>query len=90
MITPHVSGDPPTKPLQSDPLREAAVSLESLFLSEMLEAAGFGEPRGSFGGGAGEAQFSSFLRESYAQELSENGGIGLAEALYQSMVKETP
>lgn len=66
-------------------LREAAIQLEATFLSEMLKAAGFGESRDSFGGGAGEDQFSSFLRDAQAKELAKSGGIGLAEALFEAM-----
>ncbi len=88
MIDPPASHVQTAQSASKDPLREAAVALESLFLSEMLDAAGFGEPRGSMGGGAGEAQFSSFLRDAYAQELSAAGGIGLAETLYRSMLED--
>ncbi|UYV39649.1 hypothetical protein N4R57_00125 [Rhodobacteraceae bacterium D3-12] len=47
----------------------AAQNLEATFLSEMLKAAGFGKSRGAFGGGAGEDQFASFLRDAQAQEM---------------------
>lgn len=66
-------------------LREAANQLEATFLSEMLKSAGVGKPRDSFGGGAGEDQFSSFLREAQAKEMAAAGGIGLAEALFEAM-----
>lgn len=66
-------------------LLDAAQKLEATFLSEMLKSAGFGAPRSSFGGGIGEDQFSSFLREEQAREMVEAGGIGLAEALFEAM-----
>lgn len=66
-------------------LRSAAIKLEATFLSEMLKSAGFGAPREAFGGGAGEDQFGSFLREAQAQELAKAGGIGLAEALFEAL-----
>lgn len=71
-------------------MRRKAVELEANFLSEMLSHAGFGEMEGSFGGGIGEEQFSSFLRDAYAQKMSEAGGIGLAESIFQAMSKGTP
>ncbi len=72
--------------LQTDvKLRDAAQKLEATFLSEMLKSAGLGTPRDSFGGGKGEEQFASFLREAQAQEMAKAGGIGLAEALYEAM-----
>lgn len=66
-------------------LRDAAEMLEAGFLAEMLKAAGLGKTRGQFGGGAGEDQFSSFLVQEQALSMVRSGGIGLAEALYESL-----
>ncbi len=66
-------------------LRQVASELEATFLSEMLKSAGVGESRSSFGGGAGEDQFASFLRNEQAREMVKAGGIGFAEALFQSL-----
>lgn len=66
-------------------LRAAAHKLEAAFLAEMLKSAGLGESRDTFGGGAGEDQFSSFLVQAQAEKMVEAGGIGLAEALYESL-----
>lgn len=66
-------------------LRKAAAALEANFLSEMLKAAGLGDPPEAFGGGVGEEQFSSLLRQEHAEALAENGGIGLAEAIFHAM-----
>ncbi len=58
------------------PLATAAPSaqqalLNRLFLSQMLQFAEVIPTRGAFGGGAGEEQFASFLREEYAARLAE-------------------
>lgn len=66
-------------------LRAAAVQLEATFLAEMLKSTGLGDSPSSFGGGAGEEQFASFLRETQAQAMAEAGGIGLAEALFEAL-----
>ncbi len=66
-------------------LRDAAQKLEATFLAEMLKSAGLGTPRDAFGGGHGEDQFASFLREAQAEEMAKAGGIGLAEALFEAM-----
>ena len=66
-------------------MRDAAQNLEATFLAEMLKAAGVGAPRDAFGGGAGEDQFASFLREAQAKEMVRAGGIGLAESLFEAM-----
>jgi len=68
-------------------LHDAAVELEATFLAEMLKSAGLGENRDSFGGGAGEDQFSSFLIRAQAQEMANSGGIGLAESLYNALLE---
>lgn len=70
-------------------IRSAAEKLEVGFLTEMLRAAGAGTSRGSFGGGAGEEQFASFLLEAQATEMVQAGGIGLAQSLYEAMTAQT-
>lgn len=70
---------------QDAALRQAAQDLEASFLAEMLKAAGMGKTRDSFGGGAGEDQFSSFLVQAQAEEMVKSGGIGLAESLFEAL-----
>lgn len=77
---------PPPKPDHAA-TREAAQKLEATFLAEMLKGAGFGEQENSFSGGTGEDQFASFHRQAVADELSQNGGIGLAEHFLKSMME---
>jgi len=69
-------------------LRAAADRLEATFLAEMLKAAKFGEPPPEFGGGIGEDQFASFLRNAQSDEMVAAGGIGLAEQLFRSLAGE--
>jgi peptidoglycan hydrolase FlgJ len=69
-------------------LRQLSQDLEATFLSEMLGYAGLGETDGSFGGGAGERQFASFLRQEQATAMVKAGGIGLAETLFRTMAGE--
>lgn len=74
---------------QSNPvLLEKARELESAFLSEMLTAAGVGKTSESFGGGAGEEAFSSFMVRAYADQMSQNGGIGLAESIVRALTED--
>ena len=81
---------PTSKPEESDSgLWKAAQALEANFLAEMLKSAGFGEPRESFGGGAGEDQFASFVRQSQAEQMVKAGGIGLAESLFEALKERT-
>lgn len=70
-------------------LREAAEKLEAAFLAEMLKASRFGETPSEFGGGIGEDQFASFLRQAQAEGMVRAGGIGLAEQLFESLVRRS-
>jgi Rod binding domain-containing protein len=77
----------PANSVSSDmKLRALADKLESQFLAEMLKSAGVGQPRDAFGGGVGEAQFSSFLTQEYAEATVAAGGIGLSEAIYNALI----
>lgn len=72
-------------------LREAAVAFEAVFLTEMLSHAGIGASSGGVGdrgfdGGEGENAFASLLTREWATQLSEQGGIGLSDAIYRSLV----
>ena len=67
-------------------LHMLAQDLEASFLSEMLGYAGLGAARDSFGGGIGEQQFGSFLRQEQATAMVKAGGIGLAESLFKAML----
>ena len=64
---------------------EKAQELEAAFLAEMLAHSGMGEMQGAFGGGEGEAQFTSFLRQEQARLMVEQGGIGLAELIFRTI-----
>lgn len=66
-------------------LRAKAAEFETAFLAEMLGHAGLGEMSGSFGGGIGEEQFSSFLRQEQAEAMVRAGGIGLAESIFRAL-----
>ena len=66
---------------------KAAQKLEASFLTEMLKSAGLGETKSDFGGGEGEAQFASFMRDAQAQRMVEAGGIGLTEVFFNKIME---
>ncbi len=68
-------------------LFEKAKELETAFLSEMLAHAGLGESPEGFGGGIGEDQFASYLRNAQARMIVEKSGIGLAQTIFESLAK---
>jgi Rod binding domain-containing protein len=73
------------RPSEPDELRRKASELEAAFLAEMLGHTGLGAASESFGGGIGEDQFASFLRQEQATAMVRKGGIGLAESLFQAL-----
>ena len=66
-------------------LRAKAEEFETAFLAEMLGHAGLGTVSDSFGGGIGEQQFASFLRQEQAAAMVQAGGIGLAESIFRAL-----
>lgn len=75
----------PALPPRDIALRQQAQALETAFLAEMLRHAGAARTPEGFGGGIGEDQFASFLREAQAAAISARGGIGLAEHLFRAL-----
>lgn len=70
-----------------DAINDVAMKLEAAFLAEMLKSAGLGETSRSFGGGAGEEQYSSFLVRTQSEEIARAGGIGLAELIFAQLME---
>jgi peptidoglycan hydrolase FlgJ len=73
---------------RQDPLLEKAEEMEAAFLAEMLGHTGLDQMEGDFGGGEGEGQFASFLRQEQARLMVAKGGIGLAEMIFNSMTEQ--
>ena len=84
-ITPAPTQTPAQTPDRPHELMVQARALETAFLSEMLGQAGLGTTSADFGGGPGEEQFGSFLRQEQARLMVEKGGIGLAEIIFNSL-----
>lgn len=84
-MLPPLSAPAPTAPDRMATLRARAAELETAFLSEMLGHAGLGAPASAFGGGAGEEQFASFLRQAQAGAIVRAGGLGLTEAFVRAL-----
>lgn len=89
LIIPNTSQPISTHQRKDAALHDAANKLEAAFLAEMLKSAGMGESREEFGGGAGEDQFASFLRQAQAEKMVEAGGIGLAQSLFEALKEQS-
>ena len=81
---------PPAPTRQETRARAAAEAFEAAFLAEVLKHSGLNALPSGFGGGAGEEAFSSFLTQEYARLMSERGGIGLAEQVFEILKQRTP
>lgn len=77
----------PARPPEEAVLRAKAEEMEAAFLAEMLSFAGLGTTPQAFGGGVGETQFASFLRQAQAEEMVAAGGIGLAESIFRALTQ---
>ena len=75
----------PAPPNKTDALHKQALALEAAFLAEMLSHTGLDTASEGFGGGIGEDQFGSFLREEQARLMVARGGIGLGESLFRAL-----
>ena len=73
-------------PAKVEALRQQAQALEAAFLSEMLSHTGLDTASDAFGGGIGEDQFGSFLRDEQAKLMVKGGGIGLGESLFRTLI----
>ena len=85
MIPPLMTPRNANVPQKPDPLWEASRALEANFLAQMLSSAGLGAAPEGFGGGIGEDQFASLLRDGQAKAMAGSGGIGLAESIFRSL-----
>lgn len=87
MLTPISSTEPVMPRVQEAALRRTAVEFEAAFLAEMMSHTGFGAARTEQGGGAGEDAFASLLAKEHARAFAQQGGIGLAEQIFQSLAQ---
>lgn len=68
--------------------RETADSFEAVFLSQILKSMSMGmKSDGPFGGGHSEEMFRDVLNEEIANQIAQNGGIGLSDSVYREILK---
>lgn len=79
---------PPQLPQPSADITRTAEEFEAVFLGEMaklmLESV---DPGGQFSGGHGEEMFRGLLAERLGGEMARHGGVGLAPAVMEQMLK---
>ena len=68
--------------------RTIADDFESVFLGQMLKPMFEGiKPEAPFGGGNSEAMWRSMQIEEYGKAITKAGGIGIADNVYQEIIK---
>ena len=79
--TPHAN-------LAAEKAKETAQDFEAMFLSIMLDFMWKGPNTDAlFGGGNGEDMFRSVLTQEYGKTMARAGGVGLADTIYQEIIK---
>ncbi len=69
-------------------LWDKAKDFEAVFISSMLQPVFDSiDVDGTFGGGQGEKVFRSMLVQEYGRKMVDTGGIGLAESVYETMLR---
>jgi len=91
LVTPQVTGSPQGT-LNAQQVRaqarEHAEEFESVFLATFMQQMFAGrDTEGPFSGGHSEGIYQSMLAERYADTIARSGGIGLADTIYQEILK---
>lgn len=67
--------------------RKAAEEFEAVFLTTMLEGMFTGlKAEAPFGGGETEKTYRSLMVTEYAKQISQNGGLGMADQITRDLI----
>ena len=68
---------------------KAAQDFEAMTIGQLLQPMfdTVDQSQGLFGGGAGESNFKPMLVTEMAKQVESHGGFGLAQGIYQQMLK---
>jgi Rod binding domain-containing protein len=86
-----LAGDVPSKatPAMAAKARATAQNFEQVFLNSMFSQMFTGiDGDGPFGGTPAIGVWRSFLTQEYARSLAKNGGIGIADHVYTSLMAQ--
>ncbi|WP_049973817.1 rod-binding protein [Azospirillum sp. B4] len=87
--TPKLQGGGPGNGMKDDAaIDKAAKEFESVFISQMLQHMWEGvKVDENFGGGHAEEMFRGMMIEEQAKAITKGGGLGIANAIKQEMVR---
>lgn len=79
---------PPVQHLRNEKAYRAAQDFESVFLGRMFEQMFTGTGgEGPLGGSGESGIWRSFLTDAYARNVAQQGGIGIANHVYRSLLQ---
>lgn len=71
---------------QQEAIHEAAHDFEAAFITQMLTFSGLGKAL-TTGGGEAMSAFTGFYIESFAEQMTQAGGLGLAARFYDDLLQ---
>ena len=87
-LMPSLPGDTPKTASIADKARGTAQDFEAMFLNTMFQQMFSGVGEGPFTGGHAANVWRSFLTDEYAKSFAKNGGIGIADHVYRSLLAQ--
>ena len=86
---PTVAAPAPQGPEVNPKVMKAAQDFEAMTIGQLLQPMfdTVDQSQGLFGGGAGESNFKPMLVSEMAKQVESHGGFGLAQGIYQQMLK---
>jgi len=87
-LSAKLAGDPVNAKSNADKARGTSQDFEAMFLNSMLQQVFAGVGEGPFSGGHAAGVWRSFLTDEYAKSIAKNGGIGIADSVYQSLLAQ--
>ena len=85
-LSASLAGSAPKLPSLEERTRATARDFEGMFLNSMLQQMFAGVGEGPFGGGHAASVWRSFLTDEYAKSIARNGGLGIANHVYKSLL----
>lgn len=89
MPSPAASVRQPSATASTAQLTKAAHDFEAMAIGQLLEPmfATVDTAHGEFGGGAGEEAWQPMLVQEIAKQIEAHGGLGLAQPVYEQMLR---
>jgi Rod binding domain-containing protein len=89
MLNANMAAKPAMSEATKAKAKGAAQDFEAVFLNSMFQQMFTGiQGDGPFGGNGATGVWRSFLTDEYAKSFAKNGGIGIADQVYKSLIQQ--